>query len=100
LTVDPIAQQLGVGGTFGVIFAYILLKFKPWQVRNGNSNGNGYSNPRSDKADLVEYGKLSQKVDTHDSALTKLTEIVETTAKTVQNLTGSVETLTELMKRR
>lgn len=36
---DPLAQQLGVGGTLGLGFAWLLLKYKPW--KNGDSHRSG-----------------------------------------------------------
>jgi hypothetical protein len=51
--VDPLAQQVGIGGALFISSLFLLLKFKPW-LRNGN--GPKQKNPTGE-LDPAEWEK-------------------------------------------
>jgi hypothetical protein len=93
--VNDTLQQIGLAG---VIIYIVFREVFPFVLKM--RNGNGYSNPLSDKAELVSYGELRQKVTASEKAILELTRIVTETTQNVQILTGNVSTLTEIIKKR
>jgi len=63
---DPTAQQVGIGGTLFLAALGILLKFKPWERKNGNGNGHGVDKLTEKRLTDLEIGLKEAKVKQHD----------------------------------
>jgi hypothetical protein len=80
--VDPLAQQLGMGGTFGIGLSWLLLKYKPW--KNGNNATRAPSNcpfisEQAGELRLLQIGKI----------------VTESIAPVLQRQTSHMERLAE-----
>ena len=91
MNLDPITQQLGVGGVFGLGLGWLLLKFKPWQG-NSHLNGNGKRE--------MEYGRLTQKVESLEETTRGLVVVVSKLTTDVAVMGNSVQSLTIEVARR
>jgi hypothetical protein len=65
--VDPIAQQVGVGGALFLAALGILLKAKPWERKNGNGKKNS-AGEKDPSYWTGEIGRIvEQKLSAHDA---------------------------------
>lgn len=90
-------NYLTQGGVAAIIIYLVLKEVFPFVLKM--KNGNGYSNGRSDKADLVEYGELRQQVKNLAEGQREVAKIVGDLQKDVIGMAGSIKTITEIIKR-
>lgn len=86
--VDPITQQLGVGGAIAAAIVYLVLKFRPWKNGTGDHKKSNAAGEQTTDFWRIEMQKIVMEANERQVVpiLNRQTQILENMSKMVDRL--------------